>query len=111
MIQLVLSTCSPADADALGRRVVEERLAACCNRVPGVLSTYWWEGKVTTDEEVLLIFKTTRADALLERLKALHPYETPEILVIPVERGLEAYMNWVVTSCGDPPSGDSPQSP
>jgi periplasmic divalent cation tolerance protein len=99
VIQLVLSTCSPADAEALGRQLVEERLAACCNRIPGVLSTYWWEGNVTSDEEVLLVFKTTRLDELMTRLKALHPYETPEILAIPVERGLEAYMAWVAKAC------------
>lgn len=111
MIQLVLSTCTPADAEALGRRLVEERLAACCNRIPGVLSTYWWQDKLSTDEEVLLVFKTTRPDELQARLKELHPYELPEVLVIPVERGLEAYMAWVATSCGGPASGGSPRTP
>jgi periplasmic divalent cation tolerance protein len=110
LIHLVVSTCSPADAEALGRQLVEERLAACCNRVPGVLSTYWWEGKLATDEEVLLVFKTTRPEELQVRLKDLHPYDLPEILVIPVERGLEAYMAWVTAACA-PASGGSPRTP
>ncbi len=96
-MKLVLSTCSAGEADSLARALVQERLAACCNRLPGVVSTYWWEGRLTTDGEVLLIFKT-RDDgvaALMARIRELHPYAVPEIAVVDVEAVHPAYAAWV----------------
>lgn len=96
-MHLVLSTCGAAAAPELARALVEARLAACCNAIPGIASTYWWEGRVQTDTEVLLIFKTPaeRVPALMERLAALHPYEVPEILAFPIEAGFAPYLAWV----------------
>lgn len=96
-MKLVLSTCSDTEAAEIGQAIVAERLAACCNRLPGVESTYWWEGRMVTDLETLMIFKVAddRLDAMMTRLKALHPYELPEILVLAVDGGSEAYMAWV----------------
>ena len=83
------------------RTLVEERLVACGNIVPGVESIYRWEGKVETGEEVLVIFKTTAGNypALETRVRALHPYEVPEVLAVRVADGLPAYLRWVVESC------------
>lgn len=78
-------------------KLVEERLAACVNILPGLTSLYRWEGKIETSEEVLLIIKTTR-DAyprLESTLKACHPYELPEILAVAVDAGLPEYLQWV----------------
>jgi len=77
--------------------LVEERLAACVNVVPGLRSLYRWQGKVHEDAEALLLLKTTAAryQALQERLRALHPYELPEIVAVPVSAGLPAYLEWV----------------
>lgn len=74
-----------------------EQLAACVNRVPGISSTYRWQGAVTTEREELLLIKTTarRFEALKSRLLELHPYELPELIAIPVERGHDAYLEWV----------------
>lgn len=96
-MNIVLSTCRQAEARLVAHRLVEERYAACCNLVPHVESIYWWEGKVTTDCEVLLIFKTPKESVpeLMRRLLELHPYETPEILAFDVSSGLEAYLAWV----------------
>ena len=96
-MKIVLSTVSEAEAGELAHQLVSERLAACCNKLPAVESTYWWEGRVTTDLETLLVFKVAddRVDALMERLEALHPYELPEIVVLSVETALDAYMAWV----------------
>lgn len=101
-IKLVLSTCPAEAAPELARCLVAERLAACCNCLPGVQSTYWWEGRVTTDTEALLIFKVpqARVQALMTRLKELHPYELPEILALPVESGFEPYLAWVARETG-----------
>ena len=89
-------------ARAAVRTLVEEKLAACGNIVPGVESIYRWEGKVETGAEVLVIFKTTGGGypALEARVRALHPYEVPEVLALRVTDGLPAYLRWVEESCG-----------
>ncbi|HVF35787.1 MAG TPA: divalent-cation tolerance protein CutA [Candidatus Saccharimonadia bacterium] len=84
-------------ADALARTLVEERLAACVNRIAGVVSTYRWEGEITADPELLLLIKTTadRFDALRARIVELHPYELPEVIAVPIEAGFERYLAWI----------------
>lgn len=79
-----------ATADALARILVEERLAACVNLLPGVRSVYRWQGEVEQAEEVLGIIKTTetRLPALMERLRALHPYDCPELIALDAVAGL-----------------------
>src|SRR5688500_12512724 len=97
-VLLVLSTAPSADkAAALGRALVEERLAACANIVPGLRSIYRWEGAVQDDAEVLLLLKTTRDrfPALRDRLLALHPYQVAEVLALDVEAGASRYLDWV----------------
>jgi periplasmic divalent cation tolerance protein len=84
------------DARALAHALVEARLAACVNVIAGVHSIYRWEGRVTGDDEQLLVMKTAdeRVDALREMLFALHPYDVPEFVVLPVESTSEAYGAW-----------------
>jgi periplasmic divalent cation tolerance protein len=95
---LVLCTCpdEPA-ADRIAGALVEERLAACVNRLAGVVSTYRWKGEVRRDNESLLLIKTTveRFAALRERIVALHPYELPEVIAVDVVRGLPSYLDWI----------------
>ena len=100
MDTILLVCCTAPDPDTareLARTLVEERLAACVNVVPGLRSLYRWQGKVHEDAEALLLLKTTAAryQALQERLRALHPYELPEIVAVPVSAGLPAYLEWV----------------
>jgi periplasmic divalent cation tolerance protein len=100
---VVLVTAPGAEKAAeIARAVVEERLAACGNVVPGLRSIYRWEGKVQDDQEALLVLKTTRArfDALRARVIALHPYEVPEVLALPVEAGSERYLAWIAGETG-----------
>src|SRR5687768_8454038 len=95
---VALSTCpDEATARSLAQTLVTERLATCVNRLPGVTSTYFWDGRLQEDAEILLIIKTTAArQAELEaRLKALHPYDLPELVVLPVTGGNEPYLQWV----------------
>lgn len=97
-ILLCYCTCpDAASAARLAETLVEERLAACINRLPGVVSTYRWEGKVASESEELLLIKTTagRFEALRSRLLLLHPYELPELIAVPVEHGHPAYLDWV----------------
>lgn len=78
-------------------RLVEEHLAACVNLLPGVTSFYRWEGKLNEDEEVLLICKTRREcfERLQAAVRAVHPYQVPEIIALPLTDGLEAYLRWI----------------
>jgi periplasmic divalent cation tolerance protein len=97
-VLIALTTCpSPEVAERLANALVAERLAACVNRLPGVTSTYIWEGRVQNEAEILLIIKTTagRFEVLKERLAAVHPYELPELVAIPVCAGSERYIEWV----------------
>ncbi|QEE25990.1 divalent-cation tolerance protein CutA [Rhodanobacter glycinis] len=103
-VLLCYCTCpDAASAQAIAEALVGEQLAACVNRLPGVASTYRWRGQVTTDAEELLLIKTvaSRFEALKTRLLALHPYELPELIAVPVERGHAAYLDWVRHSAGD----------
>ena len=95
---LCLSTCPDAETAArLARALVEERLAACVNRLPGARSTYRWQGEIHDDAEVLLLIKTTRErfDALRDRLAELHPHEVPELVALEIADGLPSYLGWL----------------
>jgi periplasmic divalent cation tolerance protein len=96
----LLVTCACPDAsiaDALARALVEARLAACVQVLPGIVSTYRWEGAVERSREVLLLAKTwdDRLVALTEAIGARHPYAVPEIMALPAAGGLAAYLDWV----------------
>ena len=98
---VALSTVgNAADARRIARALVERRLAACVNVVPGLTSVYSWKGAVETDEEVLLVIKTRRArfEALRAALLELHPYELPELIALPVEAGHPPYLDWLDAS-------------
>lgn len=84
-------------AKRIAHMLVEEYLAACVNLGAPCLSMYMWEGRLEGAEEVPMVIKTTRGQvpALIERLRQLHPYEVPELLVLPVLGGLQSYMEWV----------------
>jgi periplasmic divalent cation tolerance protein len=90
------------EARRIGRALVEERLAACCNIVPRVESIYRWEGKVEEDLEALCIIKTRRElfGALRERVVELHGYDVPEVIALDVADGSRAYLEWLEGACG-----------
>ena len=95
---IALSTVGSAeDADRLARALVERRLAACVNVVPGVVSHYRWKGELLRDEERLLVIKTRaeRMAALREALVELHPYELPELVAFEITSGSEPYLKWL----------------
>jgi periplasmic divalent cation tolerance protein len=98
---VVLVTVPTPDAGAdLARALVEEGLAACGNVVPGLRSIYRWAGEIHDEAEALLVLKTERrlVTAMKDRLPALHPYQVPELLVLPVEDGLGPYLDWIAKS-------------
>ena len=86
-----------AAAERLADELVQKNLAACINILPPCRSVYRWKGAVQHDEEHPMLIKTTRERyaALEQALRAAHPYELPEIIAVPIERGLQAYLDWV----------------
>jgi periplasmic divalent cation tolerance protein len=102
-VMVVMTTLPDAPAaEALAERLLEERLVACANVLPGARSIYRWEGEIRRDQEVVVILKTTRAalPRLRERFPALHPYDVPELVAMDVADGAEAYLDWVRSETG-----------
>ncbi len=102
---LVLNTCPDVDvATDLARDLVARGHAACVNIVPTVRSIYLWQGAVQTEDEVLLLIKTTadRFDSLREALVAKHPYDVPEVVALPIADGHHPYLDWLSASRGVP---------
>lgn len=102
--ELRVGLCTAPDRESglrLARVLVEERLAACVNVVPRVTSVYRWQGVVQENEEVLLIIKTAATvdlEKLKDRLLTAHPYDVPELLLLPVAYGLDKYLDWIAQS-------------
>jgi periplasmic divalent cation tolerance protein len=97
-LRVAFATAPDADVAArIARTLVEERLVACANLVANVRSIYRWQGNVEDEAEVMMVLKTRadRIDALAERLRALHPYAVPELVVLPIEDGLAPYLDWL----------------
>jgi len=95
---LVFCTCpDDASADRIATALVQQRLAACVNRIGGVVSTYRWKGSVQRDSEVLLLIKSTRDRyaALRDAIVAAHPYELPEVIAVDIALGLDRYLAWI----------------
>jgi periplasmic divalent cation tolerance protein len=89
---------SIVEAEEAGRAIVAQRLAACVNILPGMISHYWWEGKIDRGEEVVMIIKTraSLAEDVRKAVKEKHSYSTPAVLVLPVESVDPAYHAWIV---------------
>ncbi len=85
------------EAQSLARLAVERRLAACANILPGMRSLYWWQGKMESAEEVVLILKTTEAleEVLIQALTDAHSYDCPCVVSLPIESGNPAFLQWI----------------
>lgn len=96
---VIVCTTLPAGADSIrfGKKLLDERLAACVTSRPGVQSVYRWQDRIEHTEEQQIVIKTTRSrvDQLGKKILAIHPYEVPEILVLPVIDGYSGYIDWV----------------
>ena len=96
-IVVVMTAASSEEAGQIAEILIGSRLAACVQILPGIESIYRWKGTVTRDTEVLLLAKTTRMrfDELERRVRAVHSYETPEIVALPISDASEPYLNWL----------------
>lgn len=98
MVAVVYTTIDNVqDARKIARTLVEEQLVACVNIIPKIESIYRWKGKVETDNEVVLIAKTTDKNVkkTIQKIKELHTYELPDIIVLPIIGGLKDYLNYI----------------
>ncbi len=102
---LVLTNCPDEEsANAIALALVEERLAACVNILPRVQSVYRWQGAVESATEIPLFIKSTATNypALEAAIRNRHPYQVPEIIALPIERGLPAYLDWIASETTQP---------
>ena len=97
---VALTTCPKDTSNELGEYLVKERVCACVNIVPQVTSIYHWKGKIVTDEESLLIIKTKEKhkERLWTAIKEKHPYDVPELVLLPIQWGSSEYLKWISTS-------------
>ena len=88
------------EAKKIGRALLEEKLAACVNKIDKIESNYWWEGKIETAKECLLLIKTEKkwVKRLIKRVKELHSYAVPEVIACPIVAGNPDYLNWIAKS-------------
>ncbi len=96
-IVVLVTVGSEAEAEHIASTLVEQKLVACVNVLPGILSVFQWEGAVTKEREVLLIAKTVSQlfDRVAHAVKAAHSYDLPEVIALPVQHGLPEYLSWV----------------
>jgi periplasmic divalent cation tolerance protein len=97
---VLVTASSSSEAGKISDALLKERLAACVSEAPGVVSRYWWKGKIEKAKERLLIIKTTRSrlPLLIRRVKALHSYDVPEVVALPVLSGNPGYLRWISES-------------
>ncbi len=107
MEEVVVFVTAPslAEGEIIGRYLVENRLVACANVIPGVTSIFRWKGNICREAEVLLILKTRKdlSERVLAEIKKRHSYSVPEVIVLPIVGGSEDYLAWVreSTQCGE----------
>lgn len=104
MVRIALTTCpDETSARALAHALVERGLAACVTRLPGARSVYRWQGRLCDDAEVQLLIKTTEAReaALRDAIAELHPYDEPELIILPVTGGSQGYLQWIEDELAD----------
>lgn len=96
-IFVYMTTADRAEAEKIGRVLVETRLAACVNMLPGMRSLYWWKGAVETGSETVLIAKTRRSllDALTAKVRQLHSYKVPCVVALPIQGGNPDFLAWL----------------
>jgi len=100
---VLITSPGPRVAQVLAKAALTERLVACANLIPRIESHYWWQGKIESSAEVLVIFKTTKAKlkALEKLIVEKHPYDTPEFIVLPITAGNKRYLAWLSQSVKD----------
>ncbi len=102
VLVVFVTAANAEEAAKISEAAVGARHAACATTIQNVLSMYWWEGKLVKEQESIVMLKTTsdRFEALQETIRAIHSYQVPEIIAVPVDRGLPQYLAWVKAETG-----------
>ena len=102
-IVVLMTAASSEEATSIAEMLVARKLAACVQILPEMQSVYVWKGEVQREQEVMMIAKTTRTnfEELEREVRAMHSYETPEIVALPIIAGSDVYLDWLVSSCDD----------
>jgi periplasmic divalent cation tolerance protein len=100
-IIVLVTSKDKKEASKIANGLLEAKLVACANIVNGVRSVFWWQGKIDSSNEVLLVLKTKKTlfKKISAKVKSLHSYQTPEIIALPIVNGSEDYLNWIKSSC------------
>jgi len=100
-IVVLVTTKDKKEANKIAQGLLEAKLIACANIVDGIQSLFWWQGKIDSSKEVLLILKTKKNlfKKVSAKVKSLHSYQTPEIIALPIVEGSQDYLAWVNSSC------------
>lgn len=95
--KVVFVTSKREEAEKIAQQVIEKKLAACANIIEKIKSLYWWKNKIEKDDEALIIFKTNyrKVTQLINKIKEIHSYEVPEIIVLDIETGNNDYLKWI----------------
>ena len=106
---ILTNISSREEAESLARRLVEARVVACVNIIPGVLSFYEWKGKIESEEEFTMLCKTSsgRARPAMRMIEELHPYDVPEVIELGIESGSSGYLGWIDEVVSGEPENDS----
>jgi periplasmic divalent cation tolerance protein len=101
-IRVVIVSAPEKEAEGIARTLLEERLIACANLIKGVHSLYWWEGKIESGAETMIVMKTpaSKINQLMRRVRSLHSYSVPEFLTLPILESNPAYAAWVLKETG-----------
>ena len=96
-IVILCTLPSETDAEKIATHLIENRLAACCNIIPGLRSIYRWKDKIESDDEFLLLIKSAeeRYPEIEKAIIKMHPYDVPEIIALPLEAGSQTYLHWI----------------
>jgi periplasmic divalent cation tolerance protein len=100
-IAVLVTAKDKKEAEKISRGLLEAKLIACANILDGVQSLFWWQGKIDSSQEVLLVLKTKKVlfKKVLTKVKSLHSYQTPEIIALSIIAGSEDYLGWINSSC------------
>jgi periplasmic divalent cation tolerance protein len=100
-IVVLVTAKDKKEAEKIARGLLEAKLIACANIVKGIQSLFWWQGKIDSSQEVLLVLKTKKNlfKKIIAKVRSLHSYQTPEIIALPIIAGSEDYLDWIDSSC------------
>jgi len=100
-IIILITAKDKKEAEKIAKGLLEAKLIACANIINGVQSLFWWQGKIGSSKEVLLVLKTKKTlfNKISSKVKSLHSYQTPEIIALSILNGSEDYLNWIDASC------------